>query len=121
MLDDLLWFWWLIPWPPFSLWSVVVGVLILRDAHEPSVFPRWAGYFSVVAAVTYVPGSLCLFVKHGAFGFAGAIVWYVPTVVFFGWMVAMTVLMMRAAGREQTVPEPARAPLPSDRPAAAAA
>jgi Domain of unknown function (DUF4386) len=113
LLDDILWFWWLIPWPPFSLWSVVVGILILRDRTEPPLFPRWAGYFSILAAMSYVPGSLCLFFKHGAFGFAGAVVWYEPTIVFFSWMVVMTALMLGAAERDETVastvpPAPAR-------------
>lgn len=113
LLDDILWFWWLIPWPPFSLWSVVVGVLILRDQSQPSLFPRWAGYFSIVAAISYIPGSLCLFFKHGAFGFSGALVWYEPTIVFFTWMVAMTVLMLRVAQRGELAATSAQAAAPA--------
>jgi len=101
LLDDLLWFWWLIPWPAFTVWCVLVGCLILSERNPGELFPRWSGYLSIWAAVCYVPGSLAIFfTTGGAFSYNGLVVWYVPTVVFFIWMACMTPLMFRAIAAE---------------------
>lgn len=115
LLNDILWFWWLIPWPLFSIWCSIVGVLILRDTSAEPVFGRAAGYMSLWAAVLYAPGSLCLFFKTGPFSYNGAVVWYVPTVVFFIWILVMTRLMIRATSASTVrggVQEGTRAPGP---------
>jgi hypothetical protein len=113
LLDDLMWFWWLIPWPPFMVWCVLVGVLILKDRSPGGPrFPRWLGYLSIWAAVCYTPGSLAIFFKGGPFAYDSLIVWYIPTVVFFIWMVVMTVFMLKDAKRPDVVvdrPEALRA------------
>jgi hypothetical protein len=99
MLNDTLWFWWLTPWEPFALWSVIAGVLILRD--DNSVFPRWTGYLSIAIAGTWFVGTMPLFFHHGPFGYAGAVSWYVPTLDYFAWMLVMTICMIKAARRAE--------------------
>lgn len=109
MLDDWMWFWWLIPWPPFMVWCVLVGVLILKDANAVPVFPRWTGYLSIWAAVCYTPGSLATFFKSGALAYDGIIVWYIPTIVFFIWMLIMTAYMLRGVNRVPAAAVPVEA------------
>lgn len=100
LLHDLFWFWWLIPWPPFSIWAIAIGAAILSDAHDQPIFPRWSGYLSLWAAVLFTPGGLCLFFKSGPFSYNGVIVWWVPTLAFFIWIIIMSVLMVKAAYRQ---------------------
>ena len=98
LLNDLLWFWWLIPWPPFTVWCGVVGAVILSDRRPSPAFPRWSGYLSIWVAVCYAPGSLAIFfTEGGALAYNGLVTWYIPTVVFFVWLAVMTRLMIRAA------------------------
>lgn len=100
MLNDALWFCWVFPGSYFVIWSVVVGIAILLDKHDDPVFPRWAGYFSVWAGLTYIPGCMALFFKSGPFAYNGLFVWWVPTVVFFFWILPMAYLTIRAASRQ---------------------
>jgi hypothetical protein len=51
MLNDLGWFLFLFPWPPFSVWFAAVGIGILSDRREQPAFPRWSGYLSFWAAI----------------------------------------------------------------------
>lgn len=95
-LNDLGWFLFLFPWPPFAVWFAAVGVAILNDRQAAPVFPRWAGYLSFWAAALIAPGALLVFFKTGAFAFNGFIVFYVAFAAFFAWLLAMTVLVIRA-------------------------
>jgi hypothetical protein len=99
-LNDLLWFCWVIPGSYFEVWSVVVGVSILLDKRDQPIFPRWSGYLSIFAAMTYLPGCLGFFFKDGPFAYNGLFVWWIPTVVFFAWIMPMSFLTIGAINRE---------------------
>ena len=99
MAYDMFWFFFLIPWPPFTLWALLAGVAILSDTRENPVFPRWSGYMSLWAGLVEAPAALCVFYKTGPFSYNGAITWWVPTVSFFFWVVVMAVLMIKASYR----------------------
>jgi hypothetical protein len=54
----------------------------------------------------HVASTLCdrlLAAQNGAFSFNGLVVWYVPTIAFFIWILMMTPLMISAAGREPSL------------------
>jgi hypothetical protein len=96
MLNDAMWFCWVFPGSYFIVWNCVVGASILLDKHREPIFPRWAGYVSIWAGISYFPGFLGIFFKSGAFSYNGLFVWWIPTVAFFGWIVLMSVLTLRA-------------------------
>lgn len=100
MLNDLVWFCWVIPGSYFEVWCIVVGVAILLDKREQVIFPRWSGYLSIWAAISYIPGFMGLFFKTGVFSYNGLFVWWIPTVVFFVWILPMSALTLRAVKRE---------------------
>lgn len=99
-LNDLGWFLFLFPWPPFLVWFIAVGVAILRDHNDPPVYPRWAAYLSFWAALAIAPGFLMLFFKTGPFAFNGLVTFYVAFVDFFAWVLAMTVLTITAINKQ---------------------
>jgi hypothetical protein len=66
-----------------------------RRAAEP-VFPRWAGYFNIWVALLYVPAVLLPFFKSGPLAWNGVLPFWLGAAAFFGWIVVMTVLSLRA-------------------------
>jgi hypothetical protein len=103
LLNDVMWFCWVIPGSYFEVWCIVVAVAILGDRAARPVFPRWSGYFNIFVACSYVPGFMGLFFKSGPFAYNGLFVWWIPTVMFFFWILPMTALTIRAIRNE---PEP---------------
>jgi hypothetical protein len=57
-----------------------------------------------------------IFFKHGPFGFNGLIAFWMPTAVFFVWMLVMSWMLLRAVSAEE-----ARARVPSSSTPAAVA
>ncbi|GAA5149932.1 hypothetical protein GCM10023321_14560 [Pseudonocardia eucalypti] len=102
--NDFGWFMLLFAWPPFSLWSLLVAIAILADDGETPTFPRWAGYLSLWNAMLLAPGGLMAFFKVGPFAWNGIMAFYVPLLVFFVWLVAITVTMLRANTRQRVEP-----------------
>lgn len=86
---------WIIP----SVQSVAIAVTVFQDRSEHPVFPRWSAYFNLWIALLYLPGSLIVFFKTGAFAWNGFFVWWVGAGAFFIWIVVMAVLCMRAVAR----------------------
>lgn len=96
MLNDLGWFLFLFTASPFCLWLVSAGFAVLFDRRERPDFPRWTGYLSFWMAFCVAPGALIVFFKHGPFGWAGLIAFYVPLIAFFIWFAVMHVYLLRA-------------------------
>lgn len=74
----------------------VIGITILADERETTVFPRWAGYFNIWVALLVAPAGLVPFFKQGPFGWNGAFAFFLPLVVFALWIAVMVVLLRRA-------------------------
>jgi hypothetical protein len=82
---------------------IVVGVCILLD-REAEVWPRWLGYFSIWVGLMFLPGSLLYFFTTGPFAWDGIFVWWIPFTVFFGWIVVMFVMTLKALNRQAAIP-----------------
>lgn len=99
MLNDFGWFLFLFAFAPFALWVGIVGISILRDATGTRPFPRWAGYLSLWVALIECPTSLMVFFKTGPFAYNGLMALYVPLAAFLVYLVAMSVLTVKAINR----------------------
>src|SRR5829696_4042584 len=95
LLYDLIWFLFLIPWPPFMLWQFLTGFAILSDANRQTMFPRWTGYFSLWAGALEVFSALSVFFYSGPFSYNGLVTFWVPGVSFFGWVLVMAIVQVR--------------------------
>jgi hypothetical protein len=82
-------------WPPFTAWSIALGLQILLNKSAVEVYPRWAGYVSIWCGLLYMPGGTVWFFKGGPFGWTGAICMYVPFVFFGSWIGLFSVLTIR--------------------------
>ena len=103
---DLAYFMPLFSWPIFSLWCVAIALAILLDDSRHPVYPRWAGFANLWAAVLYIPGGLILYFKHGPFAWNGIIALYVPFIVFFAWILLMSYLTLRNINSLEREPLP---------------
>lgn len=100
MLNDLFWLLWVLPGSSFEIWCFAVGVAILLDDRVLPVFPRWSGYFSILVGISFLPGFMGLFFKEGPFAYNGLVPWWIPTVMFFIWVLVVTPLAIKAAMSE---------------------
>lgn len=95
LLYDLIWFLFLIPWPPFMLWQFVTGFAILSDQNSGIMFPRWMGYFSLWAGALEMFSALSVFFYNGPFSYNGLVTFWVPGVSFFVWVLVFSVMQIR--------------------------
>ncbi len=105
-LNDLGWLGVLFTGAPFALFQIALAVSILMDRSRRPAFPRWSGYYNLFTAFFMVEACLLLFFKTGPFSQNGVLVFYIPMVVFFIWIVVFTVLTVRAVNAEEVDPRP---------------
>jgi hypothetical protein len=98
-LYDLLWFLFLIPWPPFMLWQFVLGFAILSGSNTGVMFPRWIGYFSLWAGALELFSMLSVFWYSGPFSYNGLVTFWVPGLSFFIWVFVFAVVQIKGWAR----------------------
>jgi hypothetical protein len=94
-LNDVGWMLLLGTWITFTIWAIALGLAVLLDKSNSPVFPRWSGYLSIAAGVLFIPGSGVWFVKHGAFGWEGAIALWMVFIEFGIWVAVFSYLTYR--------------------------
>jgi len=100
-LDDLGWLLFVGAPSTAALQAIALGIAILQDRRPDPVFPRWGGYLSIWCALLFTPGGIIVFFKHGPFGWNGLLTWWLGLTAFGIWLVAMTLLLLRAIAHQQ--------------------
>lgn len=100
--NDAGWFGVLFTAAPFTAWAWAVAAAILLDRSQRPRFPRWVGYLNLWLGFLILPATLILFFKEGAFSQNGIFVFYMPVAVFFGWIVTMSAMVIRAVNAERS-------------------
>ena len=101
IMNDYVWFIFILSWPPFAVFMIFIAVAIFRDHNVPTIFPRWVAFFNIWCAILIIPAALIEFFKSGPFAYDGAISFWFIYIVFFGWIMVMSVITLRAAKAEQ--------------------
>lgn len=99
--NDFVWFVFILSWPPFAVFMILIAVAVLRDRNENPIFPRWVGYLNIWTAVLIVPAGLIEFFKTGPFAYDGIISFWFVWLIFFGWIIGMSAIVMRACTAEK--------------------
>jgi hypothetical protein len=99
--NDYVWFVFILSWPPFAVFMILIAVAVLRDQNATPIFPRWVGYFNLWTAVLIIPAGLVEFFKAGPFAYNGEISFWFVWTVFFGWIIGMCVITLRACTAEK--------------------
>ncbi|GAA5174432.1 hypothetical protein GCM10023321_78230 [Pseudonocardia eucalypti] len=115
VMNDWVWFDWLFTWPPFSIWMIVIALAIFNDHNVPTLYPRWVAYLNLWSAVLIFPAGLIVFFKTGLFAYDGIGAFWLPVVVFFGWICVMTVTTFQVVNKvdRQLSAGPAATPAPT--------
>jgi hypothetical protein len=95
-------------WLPFTgiiytitLQNVVIAIAVLTDERTRPIFPRWFGYISLWLALLYLPDCLDVYFKDGPLDWGGVLSLWLSLVAYFLWIVAATVLMLRAVAEQE--------------------
>jgi hypothetical protein len=83
----------------FSVAYLVLALAILYDRND--VFPKWFAYVSIWQIITEVIATQMFVFRSGPFAWNGSIAFWLAVVVFSVWLVALIVLLRRAADREE--------------------
>jgi hypothetical protein len=81
--------------------ALTIGLAIFSDRSDEPVFPRWAGFLNCWAVLIFLPAGLIPFFKTGPFAWHGFFGLWLPGVVFGGWMLVMSVLVLRAIRKQK--------------------
>jgi hypothetical protein len=100
LLNDLGWICFLVGWLPFVTWYMATGAAILCDRSAEPVYPRWAGYLSLVLGLGQSSASFLIYFKTGPFAWDGLFSWWLPATEFFVWFVVITALTTKAINKE---------------------
>ena len=87
-------------WPPFGILMVIIAVAIWRDVNATPIFPRWVAYYNVYAALGMAPASFMGLFKTGPLAYNGVLAFWVVAIDFFVWMVVMSIVVLKAIGRD---------------------
>lgn len=101
VMNDLVWFIFILSWPPFALFMVFIAVAIFRDYNVPTIYPRWVAFFNLWTAVLIIPAGLIEFFTTGPFAYDGLISFWFVFAVFFGWMLVMSAVTLRAIAADR--------------------
>jgi MFS family permease len=96
LLNDISWIVFMVAFVPFVSWAVAIGFAILSDTTDTPIYPRWSGYLSIAVGLIQMPAGLLIFFKSGPFAWNGLFSFWIPAFDFFGWIIAMTALTIRA-------------------------
>jgi hypothetical protein len=95
----------------------ITWVSLTQKGGPDSPFPRWIGFFTLWAALAFEVGAISFNTKTGPFAWDGAIVYWMPLVVFGAWVTTVSIAMLRALARQGAReaegawhPQPAAAP-----------
>lgn len=99
-LNDLGWLGVLFTGAPFALFQLALAATTFLDKSGRPPFPRWSAYLNVFTSVFMVEACLLLFFKTGPLSQNGVLVFYVPMIVFFAWIMVFSVLTLKAVDNE---------------------
>jgi hypothetical protein len=99
-LNDLGWLGVLFTGAPFAAYMLALAAAIFLDESKRPAFPRWVAYFNVFVSFWMFEAAGLLLFKTGPFSQNGLMVFYVPMVVFFVWILIMSRMTIKAINHE---------------------
>jgi hypothetical protein len=78
------------------LWVALAVICLLPNPPANSPFPRWFGYFTAWTALGIEVGAVAYMTRSGPFAWNGLLAFWLPTFVFFAWMLVVALLLFTA-------------------------
>jgi hypothetical protein len=83
----------------FALLQNLAIAFACFSADQPSVFPRWVGYFNLWTALLYAPGVVVFCFSSGPMAWNGIVAFWIPVGAVGAWYIVMITLLFRADAR----------------------
>jgi hypothetical protein len=99
--NDLGFFLFFYTWPPFAIWMWIIAIAILRDINPKPTFPRWVAFYNLWSGLLMAPASLMGLFKTGPFAYNGLLTFWLVAIVFFVWMLVMSVVTFRVISEDE--------------------
>ena len=100
LLDDMVWFFGLMYWPPFIIQNLAFAFAILSDRRRVPLFPRWLGHVNIWAPLLATPATILPFFKSGPFAWGGIFVLGIPMAAFVVQTLLNTIWLLKAINNE---------------------
>ena len=101
LLNDLGWFFMVMPVAAAFIQNLAIAFAILGDKHARPVFPRWVAFLNIWVALLFAPGGLITFFKSGPFAWNGMLAFYVAGAVFAAWFAVMVIMLRKAIDEQE--------------------
>jgi hypothetical protein len=98
---DCGWFMFLWSGPAFYVWAVAFGLAILWNPPRYQMFPRWVGFFTLASVLCWSMGLMAIFFQTGPTAYSGMLPTWIALLVFFTWVMTVTVFGFRAIKRQE--------------------
>lgn len=89
MLHDIIVIYIVVPFSPLAVQGWVVALAVYQDYagdKDPSpsrhLYPRWVGWFSLIAPIIMTPACAAHFVYHGPVAWNGVLAFWIPAITF---------------------------------------
>jgi hypothetical protein len=89
VINQFGWICLVIPFPPFCIQYIAIGMAILQDKSENPLFPRWVAFYNYWVALAFIPTGFVGFFKHGPFAWHGVIAFWLAITVYIIWFFVM--------------------------------
>lgn len=96
-LHDLGWISAFFPFLVFAIFSTAMAVAIFMDNSPRPVFQRWLAYVNIWAEALFIPAAALIFFHDGAFSYHGMFPFWIPLLIFGGWVIVLAWACRRAA------------------------
>ena len=96
-LHDLGWISAFFPFLVFAMMSTAMAIAIFQDPSPNPVFPRWLAYVNIWAEALFIPAAALIFFHSGVFSYHGLFPFWIPLLIFGGWVLVLAWACRRAA------------------------
>jgi hypothetical protein len=82
------------------MWVAIAVIALIPNSVVHKPFPRWFGYYTAWTALMFETGAVAYLTRTGPFAWNGLLVFWLPTVTFFIWIVVFAVQLFTALAKQ---------------------
>lgn len=95
-----------VPFSVATLEALAIGAAILGNRGSEPTFPRWLGYYNIIAGLSYIPMGWVGFFKTGIWASNGFMGWLFPTILVLVWYAVMGIYIIKIEKTRMRLPSP---------------
>jgi hypothetical protein len=96
---DWAWFAFLLGWIYLAIEMIATGVVELMDDRPTPMIPRWLTWATFFGALALLGAAGPAFFKSGPFAYHGLLAFYLPVVIWGGYITLTTIFMLKELAR----------------------